>query len=72
MSSPFPGMDPYLEGHEWMSFYSQYCTEIARLLAPKLRPRYVALSMRRTVTDTPDDLAITTKSIKYLPQCWCY
>lgn len=67
MPSPFPGMDPYLEGREWMSFHVQYCTELARLLAPKLRPRYVALPMRRTVVDTPDDLAISTKPDSMYP-----
>lgn len=67
MPSPFPGMDPYLEGNEWMSFHAQFCTEIARQLAPQLRPRYVALTMRRFVTDTPEDLAITTKSANIYP-----
>ena len=67
MPSPFPGMDPYLEGNEWTSFHVQYCTEIARLLTAKLRPRYVALPMRRSVTDMPDDLAITAKSDTVYP-----
>ena len=62
MPSPFPGMDPYLEGHEWMSFHVEFCVEIARLLRPSLRPRYLALTVRRYVTDTPDELAITAKS----------
>ncbi len=62
MPSPFPGMDPYLEGHEWMSFRVQFCVEIARQLAPKIRPRYAARTMRRFVMDTPEELAITTKS----------
>lgn len=43
MPSPFPGMDPYLEGSTWMNFHGQLCAEIARQLTPKLRPRYVAL-----------------------------
>jgi hypothetical protein len=46
-------MDPYLEGSEWMSFHSQFTAEIARQLAPKLRPRYMALTTRRFVTDIP-------------------
>lgn len=62
MPSPFPGMDPYLEGHEWTSFHAEFCVEIARLLRPTLQPRYLALTMRRSVTDTLDDLAITAKS----------
>src|SRR5438552_1494862 len=60
MPSPFPGMDPYLEGPTWMSVHSQLTAEIARQLAPKLRPRYLALTTERMVIDTPDDIAVTT------------
>lgn len=67
MPSPFPGMDPYLEGHEWTSFHGEFCVEIARQLRPLLRPRYIALTMRRSVTDTPEDLAITAKSDNVYP-----
>lgn len=42
MPSPFPGMDPYLEGSEWSSVHGQLIAEIGRQLAPRLRPRYVA------------------------------
>ena len=55
MPSPFPGMDPYLEGSPWMSFHSQLCAEIARQLTPKLRPRYLARLTERFVTDAPED-----------------
>jgi hypothetical protein len=44
MSSPFPGMDPYLEGPLRSSVHTQLSVEIARQLAPKLRPRYVPLT----------------------------
>jgi len=67
MPSPFPGMDPYLEGSEWMSFHTQFTAEIARQLAPKLRPRYVALTTRRFVTEMPDDLAITARNSSIYP-----
>lgn len=67
MPSPFPGMDPYLEGNEWTSFHAMFSSEIARLLSPKLRPRYVALPMRRSIADTPDDLVITAKSDNIYP-----
>ncbi len=46
MPSPFPGMDPYLEGSTWMNFHGQLCSEIARQLGPKLRPRYLAIDER--------------------------
>lgn len=47
MPSPFPGMDPYLEGNYWTSFHTLFATEIARQLAPKLRPKYVAMPEKR-------------------------
>ena len=55
MPSPFPGMDPYLEGSPWLSFHSQLCAEMARQLTPKLRPRYLARLTERFVTVTPED-----------------
>src|SRR5437763_12044975 len=54
MPSPFPGMDPYLEGPEWAGFHSQLAVEITRQLGPRLRPRYVALTERRYVFDAPE------------------
>lgn len=49
MPSPFPGMDPYLEGPMWSSVHSALCNEIARHLTPKLRPKYIALGNERHV-----------------------
>ncbi len=63
MPSPFPGMDPYLEGSTWMNFHGQLCAEIVRQLGPKLRPRYLALMTERFVTEIPDGLAITTATL---------
>ena len=54
MPSPFPGMDPYLEGPRWMGFHHQLVSEIARQLAPRLRPKYVALTPERVVIETPE------------------
>ncbi len=51
MPSPFPGMDPYLEGSTWMNFHGQLCAEIARQLGPKLRPRYLARLTERFFTE---------------------
>jgi hypothetical protein len=42
MPSPFPGMDPYLEGRLWSDVHHRLATEISRRLTPRLRPRYVA------------------------------
>ncbi len=49
MPNPFPGMDPYLEGDLWLTVHTDLCAEIARQLAPKLRPKYMALSTRRVI-----------------------
>lgn len=62
MPSPFPGMDPYLEGEEWVSFHAQFAVEIARQLSPRLRPRYVARAGRHYVFDFPDSSSEITIS----------
>jgi Protein of unknown function (DUF4058) len=49
MPSPFPGMDPYLEGSFWMSVHTPLAVEIARQLSRRLSPCYVALTTRRFV-----------------------
>ncbi len=63
MPSPFPGMDPYLEGSEWGSVHVELSSEITRQLAPRLRPKYVARAMRRFVMDTPDNAAIAASDV---------
>lgn len=67
MPSPFPGMDPYLEGPLWTSVHSQIAVEIARQLTPKLVPKYAALTERRVVMalpDVEDGIAISTAGIR--------
>src|SRR3954453_23582729 len=59
MPSPFPGMDPYLEGSLWTTFHFAFGVEIVRQLAPRLRPLYLVLAVERFVIDTFDDIAIT-------------
>ncbi|MEX2141687.1 MAG: DUF4058 family protein [Pirellulales bacterium] len=61
MPSPFPGMDPYLEGS--MNFHHQFSAEIARQLSPKLLPKYVAVMAERFVLDEPNGVAIATGSL---------
>lgn len=53
MSNPFPGMDLYLEGPLWTTVQSNLVEEIARQLAPKLRPKYLALTNQRVVVAGP-------------------
>jgi hypothetical protein len=63
MPSPFPGMDPYLEGSPWISVHVQLSAEIARQLAPKLRPRYLALTAERMVLEVPDNVGVVATSL---------
>lgn len=52
MPSPFPGMDPYLEGHLWPDVHSALAGKIRQLLAPLIRPRYAARLGVYVVDDT--------------------
>jgi hypothetical protein len=40
MPSPFPGMDPYLEGRLWPDVHTSLATTMRQRLAPLVRPRY--------------------------------
>ncbi len=51
MPSPFPGMDPYLEGYLWPDVHHRLATQISIQLAPLLAPRYVARIVIRTVME---------------------
>jgi hypothetical protein len=62
MPSPFPGMDPYLEGTLWTTLHHSLGTEIVRQLAPKLRPHYVALPVERFVMEISSGVSVTTTS----------
>lgn len=63
MPSPFPGMDPYLEGSEWSSVPVELSSEIARQLSAKLRPKYMVRANRRFITETWDQIAVTMSNI---------
>jgi hypothetical protein len=54
MPSPFPGMDPYLEGSLWMSVHAQLASIFVCQLNPQILPRYIALQTRRFVRGRPD------------------
>lgn len=41
MASPFPGMDPFLEGQKWKGFHHSLISVIRDALMPLVRPRYV-------------------------------
>lgn len=53
MPSPFPGMDPYLEGEMWQEFHDRLANQISAQLMPLVRPKYVALLDKRYVIDRP-------------------
>jgi glycosyltransferase involved in cell wall biosynthesis len=56
-------MDPYLEGSLWTSFHAAFGTEIARHLARKLLPRYVALPVERFFPDTTAGVTVMAGDI---------
>ena len=53
MPSPFPGIDPYLEGDLWQEFHDRLANQISMQLMPRLTPKYVALLAKRYVIDSP-------------------
>ncbi len=55
MPSPFPGMDPYLEGYLWPDVHHRLATQISDQLMPLVRPRYVArLEIQVVFDDAPE------------------
>ncbi len=59
MSNPFPGMDPYLEGPLWGVVHSNLIQMIAMQLAPKVRPKYLALTNERVTVTVPDPIELS-------------
>jgi len=51
MGSPFPGMDPYLEGEMWQEFHERLANQISVQLMPRIAPKYVALLAKRYLVD---------------------
>lgn len=68
MKSPFPGMDPYLEGYIWPDVHNALANAIKELLAPRLAPKYVARTDTYTVEDsTPEsEVGITYPDVALL------
>ncbi|MBD2463035.1 DUF4058 family protein [Oscillatoria sp. FACHB-1407] len=58
MPSPFPGMDPYLEGYLWVDVHNALANKIRQQLTPKLRPRYTARLEIYLVQDTAPESEI--------------
>ena len=56
MPSPFPGMDPYLEHPAlFHDFHQRLIGHICDVLAPRLRPKYIARLETRFIADRPDE-----------------
>jgi hypothetical protein len=53
MPSPFPGMDPYLEGELFQEFHETLASAIRSQLVEQVRPKYVALLAKRYSLDRP-------------------
>ncbi len=60
MPSPFPGMDPFVEGVRWASFHHMLSAEMVRQLNPRLRPRYAAGINERFVLELPEEVTVET------------
>ena len=63
MQSPFPGMDPYLEGNLWTSFHALFAPQMATQLNQLLRPKYIALPERKYISGSLDEVMISTNTI---------
>lgn len=68
MASPFPGMDPYLEGYLWPDVHNALATKIRQVLTPLLRPRYTArLSIYVVEDSTPEgDIGILYPDVEIM------
>lgn len=55
MPSPFPGMDPFLEGQEWEDFHTRFNTAIADAMSPRIEPAYVIRIERRVYVEGPGE-----------------
>lgn len=51
MPSPFPGMDPYLEGYLWPDLHHRLAARISSQLNLEIAPRYVARIVVRTIVE---------------------
>src|SRR5262245_30899628 len=56
MPSPFPGMDPFIEGQRWSDFQHNLIAEIRRALVIQLRPHYTAtIDVREYLVRNPEE-----------------
>jgi hypothetical protein len=55
MPSPFLGMDPYLEEHEWSDFHHSFVAVIREILVPQVDPHYVVRIDRRKYEESASE-----------------
>lgn len=56
MPSPFPGLDPFIEGQAWDDFHPEWITDLRAVLLARVRPRYVVRVERRVYLEhVPDE-----------------
>lgn len=65
MPSPFPGVDPFVEGPDWEDFHHTFITELKTQLVPLVRPKYVVRTDLRVYQQTPldDDLTLSKPDV---------
>jgi hypothetical protein len=51
MPSPFPGMDPFIEGQAWTDFHLTMISEARAALIPLVRPHYIVRVEERVYLD---------------------
>ena len=68
MLSPFPGMDPWLEGHVWPDVHHDLATRIKDQLVPQIIPKYTVRIETYTVEDTNpgEDVGILYPDVEIL------
>jgi Protein of unknown function (DUF4058) len=66
--SPFPGMNPWLEGYLWSDVHHDLASAIRALLAPQIAPKYVSRIAIATVTDSDpeSEFGITYPDVEVL------
>jgi hypothetical protein len=70
MKSPFPGMNPWLEGYLWPDVHNHLARVFAELLAPKIAPKYVARIDIATIMDNDpaSEIGITYPDVEISQQ----
>lgn len=68
MKSPFPGMNPWLEGYMWPDVHNDLASAIRSLLAPQIAPKYVARLALATIMDSDpeSEIGITYPDVELL------